>query len=78
MAKFRTALRCVARLTGVLLGTWGCYGAYQIIQSYRYACFIDVFPKFTLAGEIGNWSAVVAMLFGAFVLCRIAVRRVLK
>ena len=70
--------RCFAGATGILLGIWGCYGAYHTVQTYRYARFIDVLPRFTLAGEIENWSAAVALLFGAFVLCRFAARGVLK
>jgi len=34
--------RYVAGATGILLGILGCYGAYQTVQSYRYARFIDV------------------------------------
>jgi hypothetical protein len=74
MGKSRAAFRLVAGLSGVLLGIWGCYGAYQTILDYYYARFIDVLPKFTLMGEIGNWSAVVALLLGAFFLCRFALK----
>jgi len=67
-----TIRRYAAGANGILLGIWGCYGAYQTVQSYRYARFVDVLPRFTLPGEIGKWSAIVALLFVAFALCRFA------
>jgi uncharacterized YccA/Bax inhibitor family protein len=74
MGKMGAVFRLVAGLTGVLLGIWGSYGAYQTLLTYYYARFIDVLPRFTLMGEIGNWSAVVALLLGAFFLCRFALK----
>lgn len=74
MKRSRTVARWVAAACGILLGSWGCYGAYQTVLSYKYAQFIDVIPRFTLIGEIGNWSAVVALLFAAFFLCRFALK----
>lgn len=72
MSRIRIAMRLTAGLIGILLGTWACYGVYQQVLSYKYARFIDVLPKFSWTDEVGEWSAIVALLLGAFFLCRFA------
>jgi hypothetical protein len=74
MKRSHIAVRWVAAACGILLGSWGCYGAYQKVLSCKYARFIDVLPRFTLIGEVEIWSAIVALLLGAFFLCRFAVK----
>jgi hypothetical protein len=74
MKRSHIAVRWVAGVCGILLGSWGCYGAYQKVLSYKYARFIDVLPRLTVIGEVGVWSAIVALLLVGFFLCRFALK----
>jgi hypothetical protein len=74
MNGLRVALRWAAGLCGLLLGIGGFYGGYQKLLSYKYARFIDVLPRFTFVEEVGDWSAVVALLFGAFFLFKFTLK----
>jgi hypothetical protein len=54
MNGLRVALRWAAGLCGLLLGIGGFYGGYQKLLSYQYDRFIDVLPRFTFVGEVGD------------------------
>lgn len=65
--------RFLAGAAGLLLVLWASRVAFETIQAYRYPDFIDVMPRFTVAGEIENWCAVLAVLLCGIYLCKSAV-----
>jgi hypothetical protein len=65
--------RFITGAVGFALVLWASRGAFETIQTYRYPDFIDLMPRFTVAGEIENWCAVSALLLGGIYLCKSAV-----
>lgn len=58
-----TVLRCVAGLTGSVLGIWACYGGYDIIARNYLRSGLD--PGLNIGREIEVWALIATLLLGA-------------